>query len=630
MFIKRTTKTVNGIPYHNYLLVESVKTEKGPRHKTVCSLGNLAPGPAAKWRDMAQRVESAVAGQLPIKHDPVIERMVQLVRQGIVLDTESEQKLLERQKQNEPEQWVTVDTKTLQLDDASEAGPVHVGHQIWNKLGLNEVLESANLSEGAKRLTEIEVINRLVEPGSEHSVRNWVSRTALPDIFREDLPPINDTALYRNLDKLHPERDTIEQTLAQKERNLFNWQETIFLYDLSSTYFEGLCAQNNKAKHGYSRDKRSDCRQVVLGLVLNGEGFPTAHEIFEGNRTDSTTVEEMLTILDKRTGGKKGLTVVVDRGMSSKENLQSITARGYHYIVASRQPEREQYLAEFESDQGWEEIFRDVSPNNEHQKKSCVEIKRIQQIAETHILCLSEGRAAKDKAIRQKKEKLLLADLDKLKKRIAEGKLVQSKLIHEQIGRLKERYPRVARYYDIVFESESLVWAENKQEKEKAQKLDGGYLLKTDRKDLSGNEIWRTYLMLTRVENAFRDMKGPLAIRPVFHQLDRRVETHIFICILAYHLLVTIEKLLQDAGIFSSWETIKKELSTHQIVTASMKADNGGILLIRQATNPNPAQKVIYNALKIPSEVMEPVRAWYDPQSASSAADRDLVSVGTN
>ena len=125
-------------------------------------------------------------------------------------------------------------------------------------------------------------------------------------------------------------------------------------------------------------------------------------------------------------------------------------------------------------------------------------------------------------------------------------------------------------------------------------------------------------------------MKGPLAIRPVFHQLDRRVETHIFICILAYHLLVTIEKLLQDAGIFSSWEKIKKELSTHQIVTASMKADNGGILLIRQATNPNPAQKVIYNALKIPSEVMEPVRAWYDSQSISSAADRDLVPVGTN
>jgi transposase len=631
MFIKRTTKSVNGIPYHNYLLVQSVKTEKGPRHKVVCSMGNLEPGPPEKWLVMAHRVEKAVSGQLPLFNNPMIDRIVSQAREAGMLEPQAEKKVLEKQKQNEPEPWVTVDTRTFQMDDACEAGPVHVGHQIWDKLELNEILESAGLSEKAKQLTEIEVINRLVEPGSEHSVRNWVSRTALPDIFREDLTPVNDTALYRNLDNLHPERSKIEQALADKERNLFNLQSTIFLYDLSSTYFEGLCANNTNAKHGYSRDKRSDCRQVVLGLVLNGEGFPTAHEIFEGNRSDSTTVEDMLTTLDNRTGGQKGLTVVVDRGMSGKENLQSITARGYHYIVASRQAEREQYLAEFESEQGWEEVLREVSPNNERQKKSSVMIKRIAQAAETHILCVSEGRTKKDKAIREKKEKLLLADLEGLRKRVAEGRLVQSKLIHEQIGRLKERYPRVARYYNIAFDSQTsqLVWEENKQGKKKAEKLDGGYLLKTDRKDLSGDEIWHIYGMLTRVENAFRDMKGPLAIRPVFHQLDRRVETHIFICILAYHLLVTIEKLLQDAGIFSSWETIKKELSTHQIVTASMKANNGRILLIRQATNSNPAQKVIYQALKVPSEIIKPVRIWCDPEPTAVAC-QDLMPVGTN
>jgi transposase len=637
MFIKRTTKTVNGIPYHNYLLVQSVRTKEGPRQKTVCSLGNLAPGPPEKWRDMAQRVESAVSGQLQIKSDPIIDRMVQMARKAGVLDPQDEQKLLEEQKQNEPDQWVKVDTASLRLDDACEAGPVHVAHQMWKKLELDDVLEAANLPERAKRLTEIEVINRLVEPGSEHSVRNWVSRTALPDIFREDMPPINDTALYRNLDKLHPEREKIEQTLAEKEITLFNLRSTIFLYDLTSTYFEGLCAQNTKAKHGYSRDKRSDCRQVVVGLTLNGDGFPTAHEIFDGNRVDCTTVEDMLTTLDKRTGNGKGHTVVVDRGMSGKENLAAIKAKGHHYIVASRQPEREQYLADFECEQDWEEVIRDVSPNNEYQKKSSVTIKRMDKDDETIILCLSEGRAKKDRAIREKKEKLLLADLEKLQKRIGAGNLVQEKLIHEQIGRLKERYPRVARYYDITFNSKAgkLAWIEDKQQKEKAQRLDGGYLLKTDRNDLSNSEIWQTYLMLTRVENAFRDMKGPLAIRPVFHQLDRRAETHIFICILAYHLLVAIEKLLQGAGIFSSWETIKKELSTHQIVTASMKVDNGSVLLIRQATNPNPAQEVIYEALKVPAQVIKPVRFWCDPEPApadplSLAADHEVALVGTN
>jgi transposase len=633
MFIKRTTKTVNGIPYHNYLLVQSVKTEKGPRHTTVCSLGNLEPGPPKKWQELAQKIESAIAGQLALKPDPVIDRIVQKAREAGVLAEAQEQN--SSVNQTVQDNWAKVDTSTVRVDDAAEAGPVHVAHQIWNKLELDEVLEAANLPERAIRLTEIEVINRLVEPGSEHSVRNWVSRTALPDIFRDDMPPINDTALYRNLDKLHPEREKIEQALTGKEITLFNLKPTIFLYDLTSTYFEGSCAQNTKAKHGYSRDKRSDCRQVVVGLVLNNDGFPTAHEIFDGNRVDCTTVDDMLTTLDKRAGDRKGHTVVVDRGMSGKENLAAIKAKGHHYIVASRQPEREQYLAEFECEQGWEEVIRDVSPNNEHQKKSPVTIKRMNKADETIILCLSGGRAKKDKAIREKKEKLLLVDLEKLRKRIADGKLVQESLIHEQIGRLKERYPRVVRYYDIAFDSNAgkLTWTEDKQQKEKAEKLDGGYLLKSDRKDLSNEEIWRTYSMLTRVENAFRDMKGPLAIRPVFHQTEARVETHIFICILAYHLLVAIEKLLQDAGIFSSWETIKKELSTHQIVTVSMQADNGRILLIRQATNPNPPQALIYNALKIPARIIKPVRIWCDHDSAPPDSPTLLqadAEVGTN
>jgi hypothetical protein len=235
MFIKRTTKTVNGIPYHNYLLVQSVKTEKGPRHKTVCSLGNLEAGPPKKWREMAQKIESAIAGQLALQPDPVIDRIVRKAREAGVLAVAQEQNSSVNQAIQDT--WAKIDTSTVRVDDAAEAGPVHVAHQIWEKLELDEVLEAANLPERAIRLTEIEVINRLVEPGSEHSVRNWVSRTALPDIFREDMPPINDTALYRNLDKLHPERQKIEQTLTEKEITLFNLQPTIFLYDLTSTYF---------------------------------------------------------------------------------------------------------------------------------------------------------------------------------------------------------------------------------------------------------------------------------------------------------------------------------------------------------------------------------------------------------
>jgi transposase len=617
MFIKRTHKIVKGVKYENCLLVESVSTPKGSRHNVICSLGTLDAGPREKWLDMAHKVQKALAGQMLLEADPAVERIVAKARAAGRLGQPQPEVEPERQTAGaeEDDGFATINTKSVQMDDGCEAGPVHVAHQMWDKLEMGEVLKAAGLSWKAIRLTEIAVINRLVEPASEHAIRGWVERTALRDIFVGDLPPVNDTALYRNLDTLHPERHKIEQGLADVERKLFNMDQTIFLYDLTSTYFEGLCQDNKLAKRGYSRDHRSDCKQVVVGLVLNRDGFPTAHEIFDGNRVDTTTVDDMLTVLDKRTGGQKGLTVVVDRGMACKGNLESITRHKnkYHYIVASRQTEREQYLAEFESEQGWEEVFRSTSPTNPYQKKSRVIIKRIEQGGETHILCVSDGRTAKDKAIREAKEQKLLADLEKLTNAVASGKLAEDAKIHERIGRLKERYPRAARYYEISFDTQTrqLKWQENKELKERAAQLDGGYLLKTDRKDLSAEEIWHTYMLLTRVENAFRNLKGPLAVRPVFHQMDHRVETHIFICILAYHLLVAMEKLLLDAGIHSSWETIRKELTTHQIATVSMKAKNGSTLLIRQGINPNLRQKQIYQALKVPTEIIKPVRVWY-------------------
>lgn len=613
MFIKRTSKTIKGTRYDNYLLVESVNTPKGPRHKVICSLGNLGAGSADKWLEVAHKVQRSLSGQLPLlPADPEVERIVAKAREsGSLTEPRASNPAAE-----EEDRYVSMDTHSVQLTDSCEAGPVHVAHQMWQKLELEEVLTEAGLPPGARRLAELAVVKQLVEPGSEHSIPQWVERSALPDIYAGSLPPVNDTALYRNLDKLYPERSKIEKDLSDRETKLFGLDRTLFLYDLSSTYFEGLCARNARAKHGYSRDHRPDCRQVVLGMVLNRDGFPMFHEVFDGNRVDTTTVEEMLAVLEKRSDGQTGLTVVVDRGMAYKANLEAITKHknGYHYIVASRQAEREQYLAEFESEDGWQEILRTNRAGKADSKGSGVVIKQIVKDNEVHILCVSDGRCQKDKAIREKQEKRLVAELEKLEKSVSSGKLTKDTLVGERIGRIKERFPRVARYYEISFDSASqlLKWHELKDLKEKAIALDGGYLLKTDRKDLSAHEIWRTYMLLTRVENAFRDMKGPLALRPVFHQLDQRVDTHIFICVLAYHLLTAIEKQLFEAGIYSSWETIRKELKTHQVATVSMKAKNGRTLLVRTATNATPEQREIYNALKITSEVLKPIRTWCD------------------
>jgi transposase len=601
MYIRKSTRKYKGKTYTNYLLVESVHTPKGPRQRTICSLGNLAPAPAEQWLALAHRLESALQGQLSLdSSDPKLQKLLEKARRGI------------RRKAVRPESdtLVTVDTDRIELQQAREAGPVHVGHQMWERLGLDGILRWAGLTEDACTLSEAMTLNRLIAPSSEHAMAEWVRRTAMGDILGADFTKLNDNKLYRNLDKLHPNRERIERELAERERTLFDLDETIYLYDLTSTYFEGQAEKNPQAKRGYSRDKRPDCKQVVVGLVLDGQGFPKAHEIFDGNVQDRGTVEQMLEVLEKRVGRKAGSTVIVDRGMAYDENLQQIRNRGYHYLIAGRQPERNEWLDELENEEGWEEVVRIPSPQNPYQKKPRVEVKRRQKGEETIILCRSEGRQEKDRAIRERQETKLLLDLGKLKRRVAKGQLKRAEKINQAIGRLKERYPRVARYYGIEHDpdSQSVSWREDADKKIMAEKLDGSYVLKTDRKDLTEDEIWRTYILLTRVEDAFRDMKSPLMERPIFHQLERRTQTHIFLCVLAYHLLVVIEQYFLDKGIHTSWGTLRKELSTHQVATVILPTDTGMVLRIRKGTTPEKIHRQIYETLNIPMEVMKPVK----------------------
>jgi transposase len=434
----------------------------------------------------------------------------------------------------------------------------------------------------------------------------------LSDILCVDLSELSDESLYRNLDRLHPNRHRIESELAEREKSLFNLDDTYYLYDLTSTYFEGQCLKNPKAQRGYSRDQRPDCKQVVVGLVLDRDGFPKAHEVFEGNRQDRASLEEMLSQLEKRSDRCGGATVIVDRGMSSEDNLAQIRARGHHYLVASRQSERQAWFDELEQEADWHELIRQPSPRNPSQKKSRVWIKRAETAEHLYVLCLSEGRKAKDQAIRLKQEKRLLADLARLRRRITTGRLQRADKVYEALGRLKERYPRVARYWRMEYDEakQALDWQEDPEKKQRALRLDGTYLLKTDRKDLTAEEAWRLYILLTRVEDAFRDMKSPLSERPIFHQLQHRVETHIFLCVLAYHLLIAIEKSFLDQGIHTSWATLREQLSTHQVVTAVLPTTDGNLLKIRKATTPDPQQRLIYRVLAIPEEVMLPVKTW--------------------
>lgn len=602
MFIKQTKKRVGDKTYVNHVLVESVATPKGPRHRLVCSLGSLAPAPAEEWLALAHKVEAALAGQPPLVRNARVDPLVAKV-----------QAARRRARQTgRTSDLVAVHTDQVTMEAVREAGPVHVGHQLWQQLDLDAVLAEAGLSPRTRVLTELMTLNRLVCPLSEHAMPDWVRRTALADILGESFDTLGDEALYQNLNRLHPQRVTIERELAERERSLFNLDASLYLYDLTSTYFEGQCLANPQAQRGYSRDSRPDCKQVVMGLVLDRDGFPKAHEVFEGNRPDRTTVGDMLDALEGRVGRTPGATVVVDRGMAFADNLQQITARGYHYLVASRPGERTAHLDAFEAETGWEELLREPSPTNPGQHKTRVWVKRQVVGDEVHILCRSDGREAKDRAIREKHEQRLLADLRKLQARVARGQLKDATKVHQAIGRLRERYPRVARYYAIGYDAATaaVTWAEDAERKAVAQRLDGGYLLKTDRPDLTDEELWRTYILLTRVEAAFRAMKSPLCERPIFHRLEHRVQTHIFLCVLAYHLLVAIEKRFLDAGIHTSWATLREALSTHQVVTVLLPASNGDVLKIRKGSTPDPRHKAVYATLRIPSEVMKPRKTW--------------------
>ena len=599
MFLKPTRKTVRGKTYTNHLLVESISTPKGPRHRTICSLGSLEPAPREHWLDLAHKLEAALRGQQPLLPDAQLDPLRQRVQ---------------AQPRSAPQpELVSVVTDQIEIEEAREAGSVYVAHQMWRRLRLDAILRQAGLSQPARRLTEVMTINRLVAPASEHAMPDWVRRTALADLLRTDFCSLNDDALYRNLDRLHRQRALIERELAARERELFQLPESIYLYDLTSTYFEGQALRNAKAKRGHSRDRRPDCKQVVIGLVLDGDGFPKAHEVFDGNRNDSTTVEQMLAVLEQRVGKRAGATVTVDRGMAYEKNVEQIRRCGYHYLVAARPEERFEHEPEFADEAGWEEVVREPSPTNPFQKKTQVWIKRCLAGEEVHILCVSEQRKQKDRAIRELQQKRLLADLEKLARRIAKRtkKPLSEAEVHQAIGRLRERYSRVGRYYQILYDGErgSLSWQQEAEKKRQAERLDGSYVLKTDRRDMTKQEIWRNYILLTRVESAFRAMKSPLMERPIFHHLARRVETHIFLCVLAYHLLASVEKTFLDQGIHTSWASLREQLATHQVVTVVLPTSDGQQIRIRKATAPEEVHKQIYQVLRIPDHIVEPVRS---------------------
>src|SRR6516162_10104317 len=293
MYIRKSIRSYKGRTYTNYVLVESLATPKGPRQRTVCSLGDLSPRPRADWLKLARKIEDALVGQTNLL-DPADAKVADIIRR------------VRQQRESKPNgvaeqtaapgsggELIKVDPARVSSERHREAGPVHVGYQFWQRLELDRILRDCGLSHTVRRHACAMALNRLIAPCSEHAMPDWIRRTALADILSADFGGLVEDPLYQVLDKLHPHRAAIEAALVARERSLFNIDATIYLYDLTSTYFEGLAAKNGKAKRGYSRDHRPDCKQVVVGLVVNRDGFPITHEIFAGNTQDRATLSTM-------------------------------------------------------------------------------------------------------------------------------------------------------------------------------------------------------------------------------------------------------------------------------------------------------------------------------------------------
>jgi len=431
MYIVPSRKKSGDKTYTYYNLVEGVRTSKGPRHRVILSLCELEHIDQESIKLLSRLIDQRLGGQirlLPPEADEQLlrqeaERIAQMVVQKNAVDREHAE-------------VVNVKLDRIEASEALLLGSVYLGEQMWKRLGLHLIMSECGFSARQCSLALVEVVARLVNPGSELATSSWIARTALSDLLGEKLDYVNKDSLYRISDQLWAKREPIERALAKSEAKLFDLEQTIVLYDLTSTYFEGPAMGNPKASMGYSRDNRGDCKQLVVGMVLDEAGFPKASETWKGNTHDSRTLEAMLEQLESRCGKSVGATVVMDRGIASADNVARLLEGGYHYIVAVAGNTRHRWVDEIKTGS-----FERLDGNHPQ-----IEVCRKEREGESYLLVRSAKRVAKDKAIRERFSLRIESELTTLAASVAARK-VKAQKARERIGRIRQRNQRASRYF---------------------------------------------------------------------------------------------------------------------------------------------------------------------------------------
>jgi len=611
MFIRRATikSRETGEPYSTYRLVEAARTAKGVRQHTVLNLGRHFEVPRPQWGPLAQRIEALLQGQLDLIADglePCWEAMAQQYAARIV----SRRSAAVEEKDAAVAagtDYQRVDLAMLEVIRPRSVGAEHVALAAAQQVGLEVKLTALGFNRHQLAAALGLIVGRMVYPASELATPQWLQqRSGLGELLGYDFSTLDLNHLYRVSDRLLAHRATLEDSLYQQERDLFALEETITLYDLTNTFFEGAASANPKAQRGHSKEKRSACPLVTLALVLDGSGFPKRSAVFEGNVSEPKTLEQLLQRL-LATPGTTGSAVVLDAGIASAENIAWLREQGYRYLAVSRERHKQ-----FDVEQAT--LIRAEGDTR-------IRVQRLVDEAsgEVRLYCHSTGREAKERGIGRRFSTRLEAELQHLAEGLHQRRRVKNdEKVLVRIGRLRQRYSRVARYYDIRVEKDeargnakTLRWTRITPPEDT---LPGVYCLRTNQAQWDEATLWHTYTLLTDLEAGFRSLKSELGLRPIYHHNSKRVDGHLFLSVRAYHLVHTLRVQLKAQGIHRSGEGLRTQLAGQERVTVILRREDRQLYHLRKATRPEPHQQILYNALGLPHLPGKTEKTLIDPR----------------
>lgn len=602
MFIRKIDKrdSKSGKSYSAYYLVESTRTNRGPRQRVLLYMGANLPLPEEQHKILAQRIEEIVRGEhVLIKPAETIEQLAnvyasQVIRQLSEITHEERGEALPPTKD-----LVTLDLNTLEKSEPRTVGSEHLLLTIAEKLQLSDKLKKLGFSDTELALALGTIISRAVFPQSEWATYDWLcNKSGLSELLDFDFKKVSHNRLYQISDRLLAHKKTLEAYLEETEKKVHGYTSTIALYDLTNVYMEGQAKANPKAAHGVSKEKRSDCPLITMGLIMNEHGFLHRTSILPGNASEPSTLKEMIENLSAEHSLMKPV-IILDAGIATEGNLAWLREHNYLYIVSARQKPPTM------------DLEGDLVPVGDLKNQVTAALIKTGECEEKWLYCESKAKGATAASMKLSFKQRFEEDLQKLAMGLTKpkGRKKYTKIL-ERLGRLKEKHKRIADCYTIqVKPSEdgqtaiALEWTllEDKMQ----EKLSSHYLLRTNLTGMGPKELWGLYNTLRGVEDAFRFMKSSLGLRPVFHQKEHRVDGHLWITVLAYHLIQNCLYPLGNQGINSQWRTINNTMSSRVRVTSQAKTAEGKMLYHRSTTKAEQEQLAIYRALGISSQILK-------------------------